>query len=114
MRIHNVNDRLSFTGNIYTLKNLSLMETDKIQKGAAKLCNFAKDKKFDYIIFRNGTQKHISILVKALEEPKREVFDVFEYPSGCETKDINLILKTMKWATEKMIKNDSTIYWSCE
>ena len=114
MKIYSINSQPVFTGNVYTMKNLSLFEMDKLQKGAGKLCNYAKNKKFDYIIFRNGEQKGVSILAKALEEPKREVFEVIGYPSGSEIKDINLILDTMKQATEKLSQNFSSIFWSCE
>ena len=114
MKIHNINSQFGFTGNVYTLKTLPIIELDKIQKGAEKLCNYAKDKNFDYIIFKNGEQKGVSVLAKALEEPKREVFNVFGYPSGNGIKDVNLILKTMKQATEKLSEDNSSIYWSCE
>lgn len=114
MKIHNINNQPRFAGNVYTLKTLPLIELDKIQKGAGKLCNYAKDKNFDYIIFKNGEQKGVSILAKALEEPKREVFEVLGYPSGNCVSDVNLILKTMKEATEKLSEKNSSIYWSCE
>lgn len=114
MKIYNDNNRLVFSGKVYTSNNLSLFDFDKIQTGAEKLCNYAKDKSFDYIIFRNGEQKGISILAKGLEKPKREVFEVFGYPSGSDIRDVNLILQTMKQATEKLSERVSSIFWSCE
>ena len=114
MKIYNTNDRIGFDGNVYTMKTLPFLEVDKIQKRAKKLCDFAKDKKYDYIIFRNGEQKSLSILTKGLEEPKREVFEVIGYPTGSDMKDVNLILNTMQQATEKLSQKISSIFWSCE
>ena len=114
MKINNINNQPVFTGNIYTMKNLSLFEMDKLQKGAEKLCNYAKDKKIDYIIFRNGEQKGLSVLAKNLKRSTREVLEVVGYPSGNESKDISLILKTMQEATDKLTDSKVKQGWSCE
>ena len=54
------------------------------------------------------------MLVKNLKKATREVFEVFDYPSGSETKDIDLILNTMKDGTDKLSDYRILQGWSCE
>jgi hypothetical protein len=114
MKISAVNNQRTFNGNVYTLKQLPLKDFDKIQKNAKILINYAKEKPFDYIIFKNGQEKGLSILAKNLEKPARKVLEVLGYPSGNSTMDAKLILKTMKQATEEIDDYNYCIGWSCE
>ena len=113
MKINRINTQPRFGGKIFTLK-IPPNDLIKIENNAKELYNYAKEKPFDYVIFKNGLQKGLSVLVKKLEGKKREVFDILGYPSGNETKDVNLILKTMQKGTEQLSEKDSSIYWSCE
>ena len=104
----------NFSGKIYTTKQIPLPDLSKIEQHSTKLINFAKEKDFDYIIFRNGEQKGLSVLAKNLKRSTREVFEVVGYPSGNESKDISLILKTMQEATDKLTDSKVKQGWSCE
>ena len=114
MRICAVNNKQVFNGKVYTTKQIPLSDLSKIEKHSAKFINFAKEKDFDYIIFKNGEQKGLSVLAKNLKRLTREVFEVVGYPSGSESIDISLILKTMEEATDRLTDSKVKQGWSCE
>ena len=114
MKICAVNNKQAFNGNVYTTKQIPIPDLSKIEEHSAKLINFAKEKDFDYIIFKNGEQKGLSVLAKNLKRLTREVFEVVGYPSGSESKDISLILKTMQEATDRLTDSKVKQGWSCE
>ena len=113
MRINKINSPQNFCGKIFTLK-IPAKDLIKIENNAEELYNYVKEKPYDYVIFKNGLQKGLSVLVKNLEDKTREVFDILGYPSGNDTKDVKLILKTIQKGTEQLNEKDSSIYWSCE
>ena len=114
MKICSVNNQQAFCGKVFTTSNLPLKDSDKIEKYSSRLINFAKEKDIDYVIFKNGKQKGLSVLAKNIKQATREVFDVMGYPSGSDTKDINLILDTMQNATYKLTESKAKQGWSCE
>ncbi len=114
MKICAVNNKQAFNGKVYTAKHIPLSDLTKIEQHSTKLISFAKEKDFDYIIFRNGEQKGLSVLAKNLKRLTRAVFEVVGYPSGNESKDISLILKTMEEATDKLTYSKVEQGWSCE
>ena len=56
----------------------------------------------------------MSVLAKNIAQAKRSVYNVLGYPSESESKDINLILKTMHKATEELSESNIDLGWSCE
>ena len=114
MKICAVDNNVKFYGKVYTVPNIPLRELSKIESNSYKFIEYAKEKNFDYIIFKNGEQRGLSVLIKNLERKTREVFEVLGYPSGNENLDMNLILKAMKEGTEELVDSKVKQGWCCE
>ena len=113
MRINNVQTVPSFGGNVYTFR-LPAKDLCKVERNSWKIIEYAKDKNFDFVLFKNGEQNGMSVLAKNIAQAKRSVYNVLGYPSESESKDINLILKTMHKATEELSESNIDLGWSCE
>ena len=114
MKIRKIQTQPNFAGKIYTLKNnIPLMEFSVLERNSEKLIQAAKVKKCDFVIFKNGLEKGLSILAKA-PDAARCVMEVLGYPSGHEAKDIKLIIETMNKSEKSFEKEDSMLGWSCE
>lgn len=114
MRIQKITTQPNFNGKVYTAANLHIRDIEKLSKGASKINAFAEKRNCDFIIFREGVNKGLSILAKKLDTKKECTLDVLGYPSDSTMADIDRVIETMKEADDSFTKSKVALGWVCE
>ena len=113
MKIQGINNQYAFRGKVYTARNLSVRDLEKLSRGARKINAFAEPINCDFVIFKNEGQNGLSILAKKLSLKKECTKEVKGYPSGSVMRDIDLIVETMQEA-EESFTSKVALGWVCE